>query len=449
MIHEVHLSKVTCERLTDVLVLQMSLLDYALSVTRVDKDLCARYLDERVRFRGRGQQIAKWIWDAKTRWEPLQDFVECFESQDEEARSEEHRRKREWYELLSAEAWALLVDPTIKIELYRKDKAPNWQQQGVKFLERFYVDLCSPAKLPSYLFSEPGAGDFGRQEFLDEFVKANETLYVCAACDESSYFTIVEGNIRTDIDHYLPKSLYPHFSCHPYNLIPICKLCNQTSIKGNKDPLEALTSNGDRLSLADIYLPYRRPGLGTKTYLQVRLVKPGEDQREVDWVKLEKLVPRDASDLSINRLIEVLEAVYKIPNRWTQDGRVDKISETLFRRIRQFLGDGTCMPLGIDTPLAVYNILNQLLYYLYYEDQSKDPFAFAMTWILLALLSEELLAQESETEQTTKSDGVRSPLLVELIEGLGQNVNANIKREDFANSLREVVKENTFRNSIK
>jgi len=72
-----------------------------------------------------------------------------------------------------------------------------------------------------------------------------------------------------------------------------------------------------------------------------------------------------------------------------------------------------------------------------------------MTWILLALLSEELLAQESETEQTTKSDGVRSPLLVELIEGLGQNVNANIKREDFANSLREVVKENTFRNSIK
>jgi hypothetical protein len=86
--------------------------------------------------------------------------------------------------------------------------------------------------------SEPGASPFGRQGFLQAFTDANRDLYVCEVCDESGYYTIVEGNLRTDIDHYLPKSRYPHFACHPYYLIPICKACNQV-VKGTKDPLEA------------------------------------------------------------------------------------------------------------------------------------------------------------------------------------------------------------------
>lgn len=30
----------------------------------------------------------------------------------------------------------------------------------------------------------------------------------------------------TDLDHYIPRQLFPEFSIHPYNLIPICHKCN-------------------------------------------------------------------------------------------------------------------------------------------------------------------------------------------------------------------------------
>lgn len=39
----------------------------------------------------------------------------------------------------------------------------------------------------------------------------------------------------SEIDHFLPKSRYGHFSVFPYNLIPICKDCNQ-KFKGDFFP---------------------------------------------------------------------------------------------------------------------------------------------------------------------------------------------------------------------
>ena len=47
------------------------------------------------------------------------------------------------------------------------------------------------------------------------------------------------GGISTpsQIDHFLPKSRYGHFSVFPYNLIPICKDCN-TEFKGEFFPTE-------------------------------------------------------------------------------------------------------------------------------------------------------------------------------------------------------------------
>ena len=110
--------------------------------------------------------------------------------------------------------------------------------------------------------------------------------------------------------------------------------------------------------------------------------------------------------------------------------------------MRQFLGHGQEGPLGFDMPTAIYNTLNQLLYYLHYEDQSKDPFAFAMTWILAALLNEEytLLTQELTTEDATLRDAFRFPLIAELVEGLGQNAARNEERALLAKQLLDLIK---------
>jgi hypothetical protein len=434
MLHTVHLSPLTEKRLTDIVILQMCLLRYALFTKEVEEASCAAYLNRHKRFQGRGAQIAHWLFDqrAPKRHEPLERFGRC----DGEQAAAFRQEKRSWCRKLHCQVLALSWGKVIPLEkLYNQKSAPSWQHEAAEFLIHFYTDLCGEANFAGYFFSEPGATKFGRQEFLKEFREANGDLYVCAFCDEAGYYTIVEQSIRSDIDHYFPKSIYPHFSCHPYNLIPTCKVCNQ-EVKQRKDPLDG--SNGMRLSLSEIFLPYRSPGLDVATYLGIRLEQkqPGEP---VAWVHIEKLRPREQTDQQILYFIDTLSRVYDIPHRWSD--HIDKIGETLFRRMRQFLSSGREAPFGFDMAAAMYNTLNQLLFYLHEEDQRRDPFAFVMTWILVALLNEEyrLLAQEVEPKMTTKSS-FRYPLIRELVKGLGQDIDHNEKRERLAQSLLAVVR---------
>jgi hypothetical protein len=118
------------------------------------------------------------------------------------------------------------------------------------------------------LFSESGTGSFGRQDLLAAFKEANQHLHICAVCDEIGYHTMLDGHIYAELDHYLPENIFPHLACHPFDLMPICAYCN-TMIKGKANPLQGSSRN--RLSVEDIFLPYREPALGSRTYLHVRL----------------------------------------------------------------------------------------------------------------------------------------------------------------------------------
>ncbi|MHC5832654.1 MAG: hypothetical protein ACYT04_95915, partial [Nostoc sp.] len=68
----------------------------------------------------------------------------------------------------------------------------------------------------------------------------------------------------------LPKSFYPHLSCHPYNLVPICNTCN-TDYKGEKNFL--FRKSGNKRQLENIFLPYRGYGFQTDSYLRITLKK--------------------------------------------------------------------------------------------------------------------------------------------------------------------------------
>ena len=71
MIHQVFLPEITRKRLTDVVALQVLLLTYAATRDTLNEASCTTYLDRCARFRGRGAQIAAWIWRAPSRYEPL------------------------------------------------------------------------------------------------------------------------------------------------------------------------------------------------------------------------------------------------------------------------------------------------------------------------------------------------------------------------------------------
>ena len=267
-------------------------------------------------------------------------------------------------------------------------------ESGGDFLRRFYVDLCSPTGLPGYIFFEPGAISFGRQDLLIAFKEANHHLHICAVCDETGYHTTLGGHIFAEIDHYLPESMYPHLACHPFNLIPICHYCN-AMIKGKANPLQGWSS--DRLGVEDIFLPYRETGLGSRTYLQIRL---GRALTEAEFGELR---PREESNL--HSRLEGFRRVYKIPDRWCQ--RVDQIGPQLLKRIREFLRG---IPVNALNARSLLNELDELLYSIH-QDQGSEPFACAKMWWLAALINDEV---EPATRRRQHASGLTSPLLEEI-----------------------------------
>jgi 5-methylcytosine-specific restriction endonuclease McrA len=364
MIHQVHLPHLTQHRLTDVVRLQMRLLHYASSTPTPNESGCASYLDHHARLHGRGMQIAHWVWRAPKRRRPLEQFARGPAT-----------AKQAWCRQLAREALRFLHRPHGFLTTSINRNVPAWQRHGAEFLRRFYEALNTQSGLPDYLYTAADASAFRRQDFLSAFQNENPALYVCPICDESDYSTTAEGSIKTDIEHYLPKSRYPHLACHPFNLLPICGRCN--ALKGSTDPLKGRSQN--RRSLEDILLPYREPGLGSRTYLQVRLSLP------YSATQLGQLRPRETT--ALRQRIQAFGSVYKIPNRWQE--QVDKIGERLFRRLRQSLQDRDISS-GDHFPQTILTVLMQRLYFFSEQDQGKEPFAFAMTWWLAALITHEV-----------------------------------------------------------
>lgn len=373
MIHQTILSELTRERLTDVLILQLRLLLYAAGTESLDQSDCATYLDRRRRFRGRGTDIAAWIWRSPRKHKPLKKF----------AQHTPVREKQDWVRCLIHEALRFLRRPTSLDSLtpFVTGTSPPWQKAGADFLRRFYDNLGSRSRFPKYCFSEESATSFSRQNFLEAFAAENQELHVCAACDESS---------AAEIDHYLPKSRYPHLACHPFNLIPICPLCNNK--KSSADPLRGPA--GAQRRLGDILLPYREAGLGSRTYLEVTLGKT------ITHAKFGPLKPFGTEDL--RQRIQAFGSAYKIPKHWCE--KRDTIGQKLIRHIRSFLRSGSGPPLSTNLQ-AVLDDLDVLLHSLHDEARGKEPFAFAMTWWLRTLINQEV---EPAVHNRSKSNPLHS-----------------------------------------
>ena len=418
MIHQVHLPDVTRRRLTDVVMLQLRLLRHAaLTATPDDSKLCTASRPD-VRFRGRGAQIAPWLWRAPKRRQPLEDFAQGPTAE-----------KQVWSRQLAHEALTFLRHPVGSLTPHVGKNASPWQKAGAKFLLNFYDDLCASSGLPDYLFSESDASPFRRQDFLAGFRDTNRDLYVCAVCDESGYYTVVDDATYTEIEHYLPKSRYPHLACHPFNLLPICHHCN--FLKRHTDPLKGGSRN--QRALEHILLPYREPGLGSRTYLPVQL------GTTYTTTRFGKLKSRETIDLG--QRIEAFGEVYKVPKRWQE--RTDEIGEKLFRRIRQLLQSGPGLPSDSGRLQALLTVLDFLLYFLAQEEHGKEPFAFAMTWWLATLINHEIVP-------ATQNPAHPMPQVTALLQAVAIESNTDVqsrpetpahaKRLAMARSLRELIR---------
>lgn len=78
--------------------------------------------------------------------------------------------------------------------------------------------------------------DIFGEEWSDYAFIMESGVRVCPYCNRQYIIPIYSdnGKMRADIDHFLPKSRYPYFSMSLYNLVPVCKSCNQ-SLKRDKE----------------------------------------------------------------------------------------------------------------------------------------------------------------------------------------------------------------------
>ncbi|GLV59813.1 hypothetical protein KDH_66370 [Dictyobacter sp. S3.2.2.5] len=379
--------------------LQIDLLLYA-SLTpkgNIGLETCATYLDEYSgTFAGRGKVIADWYFasNASLRNTLLTDFATAF--QQKKVSKQVQKFRTDWFERIRKEIDMLLEHDNSgqiivqsffveekKIQACKKQDAPKWQQRASEFFLYFYKMYAGgDAKLPEEIFSDPKAQPFGRQELLDLFINENKGLEICAICDQARYYTEGQKKKYSILDHYFPKEAYPHFSCHPYNLIPICHTCN-SSIKGTKDPLH--DEKGKPRPLQKRSLPYRH-NLTAQVYLEV---SPGVDDQLINIGPLRAKYNVNAEDPALQQAIELLKEIYQLPDLWSKDNQSIRIHDILFRRMRHFLDNGRVLQHGTQVDTEIYNILRYLLYYLAYEDQRRDPFGFALTWMLASYLKEK------------------------------------------------------------
>ncbi len=426
LLHGLELPETTRECLTDLVLLQISLLEYAATtpLTTINKgiDPCAQYLEHKgPRFFGQGSKIAEWFFDprAKTRERLLTDFAQKYQATSKD-KAVQHKQKA-WLKRIRAEISDLLDSNspllTVGDFLENDAEAPlkkskkklseetelTYQEVAREFFLYFYKNyIGTDEKFPASIFTMFNKHPFGRQEILDAFLDENKGLDICAVGDQSRYYTHGQQKTNSILDHYFPKETYPHFACHPYNLIPICYACN-SSVKGSKDPF--LNKDKKRRSLSKKSLPYRHR-LSEQTYLDV---EPG---KQAELIQIKELKPRPDKvgkiDDDIQAAVELLQHIYQLPDRWGYSDQTIKIFDILFRRIRHFLDGGRIVSYGTNREDEIYNALKQLLYYLDADDQRRDPFAFAMAWILVSLLKSKytnIAAWKGLTEEINSWSG--------------------------------------------
>ena len=297
----------------------------------------------------------------------------------------ENQDKRRWSRQLSHEVFLLLKNPTGFIEPHDSISASVWQNAGADFLRKFYALYLGRGDgyFPEYFFSESGASRFGRKDFLKAFNTTNK-INLCPACDIQRFHRI---------DHYFAKEHYPHFSCHPYNLVPTCDDCN-TDYKGTTNVLlrgsvNRITNQGRRFGsgkprlLQNIALPYRENhGFDKIAYLKFN-VKRGFRNPVLVGFK-----PQSGEDLLESA--EVHRDVFWIPNRWRDN--IDEIKDSVYRQIKKVFQqqvDFSPNQRGDLDIFAVRDLLDSVLCSLY-DEQKTEAERFPMTWCLIEWLNHEL-----------------------------------------------------------
>ena len=136
----------------------------------------------------------------------------------------------------------VLVDPLSKVFFQRINKKsiieklifipPEKLRNHVAWFHRMNFDENVKNDITAIFVDILYSKILNKSELIDSI-----GLKTCPYCNRAYIYSIKEGNINPQIDHFYPKSKYPLFAVSLYNLIPSCLVCNSSGAKGAKDTL--------------------------------------------------------------------------------------------------------------------------------------------------------------------------------------------------------------------
>jgi len=246
-----------------------------------------------------GRDTVSWLWKYKQKLiDPLTNFYNHTNSTQKNDILLAFRHDINYYKQYSDRTFTFYLQPKANLP------SPLAAQVGGWF-ENFYDVITQkgfPASVSGYRC------DINAQVINAETLSKNDGLYVCPVCD-GTWMERTSTGILGSIDHFLPRSIYPALSVHPYNLLPICTTCNE-KIKKDNDPLT--------------YLHQRKLSETFHSYIQ-----PARDSVQVQIGSSWNIV--DKGVYPKNQLL-IFPDIFDLPGRWQQDA--DEFDRSVRRRIR-------------------------------------------------------------------------------------------------------------------
>ena len=112
------------------------------------------------------------------------------------------------------------------------------RQELKGYIEKF-GDYSSDKKLSDELLDNIFRYDRYSNRIVAVEILKKMKVTVCPYCNRQYIFTLSNGQVRSQFDHYYPKSRYPYLALSLYNMIPSCSICNmaKSSLDTLKKPI--------------------------------------------------------------------------------------------------------------------------------------------------------------------------------------------------------------------
>lgn len=134
---------------------------------------------------------------------------------------------------------------------------------------------------------------------------------VCPYCNRQYIFTLANGQVRPQFDHYYPKSRYPYLALSLYNMIPSCSICNmaKSSLDTLKEP---------------ILYPFEEE-MGSEAKFEIKRKKNGNFARMLQGISNEFLIDLNTTNakneaIILNQMIKLhLDDLYNEHKEYVMD----------------------------------------------------------------------------------------------------------------------------------